>query len=90
MDLAGVGLIMSDVSIEFKQEIFYGDVLLGSAVATEFSRVAFDICYRFEKINDSGSSLVALAKTGMVCFDYSAKKIVPVPAGVKEQLGLPD
>ena len=88
MNIAGASLIMSDVAIEFKQEMFYGDVLLASVVANDFSRVGFDICYRFEKLTDTGTVLVALAKTGMVCFDYTAKKVVAVPDGVAAQLGL--
>lgn len=90
MNLAGAGLIMSDVAIEFRQELFYGDTILASVVANDFSKVGFDICYRFEKLTDGNPVLVALAKTGMVCYDYSAKKIRPVPPGVQEQLGIPE
>lgn len=88
MNVAGAALIMSDVAIEFKEELFYGDTILASIVANDFSRVGFDICYRFEKLADGKSSLVALAKTGMICYDYAAKKIIAVPAGVSDQLGL--
>ncbi|ULQ54552.1 acyl-CoA thioesterase [Flavihumibacter fluvii] len=88
LDVSGAGLIMSDVAIEFRQELFYGDVILASVVANDFSRVGFDICYRFEKLTEGKNQLVALAKTGMVCYDYAAKKIQAVPGGVKEQLGL--
>ena len=30
--------------------------------------------------------LVALAKTGMVCYDYSAKKVAAVPKEAKDKL----
>jgi acyl-CoA thioester hydrolase len=86
LDLAGAGLIMSDVAIEFKNELFYGDQLLVSVTAGEFSRVGFDIYYQLEKINADKSKLVAVSKTGMVCFDYKNKKVISIPAGVKEQL----
>src|SRR5579872_4589630 len=49
MDLAGVGLIMTEVVIEFKSELFYGDSLWVSVAATEFSRVGFEVYYRLEK-----------------------------------------
>lgn len=88
MDLGGTSLIMGDVGIEFKKELFYGDILLASVVATDFSRVGFDICYRFEKLTAAGTALVALAKTGMVCYDYTAKKVTQVPVGVAEQLSV--
>jgi acyl-CoA thioesterase FadM len=37
---------------------------------------SFDLYYRFSKQDDS---LVCEAKTGMVCFDYAARKTVDVP-----------
>jgi acyl-CoA thioester hydrolase len=88
MNVLGAGLIMRDVAIEFKQEAFYGEVLLVSVVANDFTKVGFDICYRFEKLLPEKITLVALAKTGMVCYNYSEKKILTVPMGVAEQLGL--
>ncbi len=86
LDFAGVGLIMSDVGIEFKAEAFYGDIISASVVATEFSKVSFDLYYKLEKTEGDKTRIAAIAKTGMICFDYSARKIAPVPAGVKEKL----
>ncbi len=88
MDLEGVGLIMSDVAIEFKNELFYGDTVIAAAGAGDFQRVSFDIFYRLEKESDGKRILVALAKTGLVCFDYNLRKVVPVPEKVKEKLDL--
>ena len=36
MNVAGSGLIMSDVGIEFKKELFYGDQVIASVIAGEF------------------------------------------------------
>lgn len=85
LDFAGAGLIMSDAAIEFKSELFYGDTIIASAAAGDFSRIGFDIFYKLEKQSDA-PAVVALAKTGMVCFDYKLKKIVPLPEEVKEKL----
>src|SRR5690606_23123155 len=41
-NFAGVGLIMSDVAIEFKKELFYGDAVHIAVTATAFERVSFD------------------------------------------------
>jgi acyl-CoA thioesterase FadM len=79
LDMAGVGLIMADVTIEFKAELFYGDTLRGSIAATEFSRVGFDLYYKLEKPVDDKWIPVSFARTGMVCYDYAQKKIAPVP-----------
>lgn len=84
LDLGGVGTIMSDVAIEFKTESFYGDTLIVSVAIGSFSKVGFDLFYKLEKKQDK--KRVAHAKTGMVCFDYSRKKIVAVPEVVKKRL----
>jgi acyl-CoA thioesterase FadM len=79
LDLGGAGLIMNDVAIEYKNESFYGDAIRVSVAAGEFSRVGFDIFYKLEKETNDKPAIVALAKTGMVCFNYELKKIVRVP-----------
>jgi acyl-CoA thioesterase FadM len=85
-DIGGTGLIMNDVAIEFKNEIFYGDKIKASLVAGEFSKVRFEIFYKLEKETAEKNILVANAKTGMVCYDYELKKIVAVPSAVVEKL----
>lgn len=79
MNFAGAGMIMSDVSIEFKNEAFYGDVLKAYVTAMQTGRVSFDIYYRLTKEKEGREINVALAKTGMVCYDYGMKKIVAIP-----------
>jgi acyl-CoA thioester hydrolase len=113
LDLAGVGLIMSDVTIEFKHELFYGDTLRASVTACEFYRVGFDLFYKLEKkagnknvppdesftaatgsISLEGLRLppadkwltVSTARTGMVCYDYTLKKLAAVPKEVITKL----
>ena len=83
LDCGGVGLIMSDVGIEFKKEVFYGDVLEINVAATNFSSIGFDLYYQLLKTDQS---IVAAAKTGMICYNYSFKKITQVPTVVKEKL----
>jgi acyl-CoA thioester hydrolase len=88
LQFAGTSLIMADVDIEFKSELFYGDTVIASVAADDFSKVSFDVYYKLEKIEsqDDKPVLVAIAKTGMVCYDYEKKKIVTVPEEVKEKL----
>ena len=83
LNCAGVGLIMSDVGIEFKKEIFYGDILSVNIAAVNFTSVGFDLYYQ---ILNKENVVTALAKTGMVCYDYDKKKIAQVPVEVKEKL----
>lgn len=86
LNMDGAGLIMSDAAIEFKSELFYGDSVTVYVAAHEFSAVAFNLYYKLQKDLDHGIVRVALAKTGMVCYDYTRKKIVPVPVSAKSKL----
>ena len=86
LNFGGLGLIMSDVVIEFKNEIFYGEKIIASVAASEFSKFAFEVYYKLEKESPDKRILVVSAKTGMVCYDYSAKKIAAIPEEVKNKL----
>ena len=93
MDLHGIGLIMADVTIEFRSEMFYGDILRASVAACEFYRVGFDLYYKLEKQvpppqPDAPPKWVPVsnARTGMVCYDYGAKKMAAVPKEVMNKL----
>jgi len=91
MEFAGVGLIMADAGIEFKNELYYGETVIASVACAGFSKVSFELFYKLEKalheepITNTGAKqgdkkiLIAVAKTGMVCFDYKSKKIVQIP-----------
>jgi acyl-CoA thioester hydrolase len=87
LNMEGVGLIMADAALVFKNEIYYGDELLISIRAVEFSRVGFDLIYKMEKKPaDQPLILVALVKTAMVCFDYELKKVIPLPENAVNKL----
>lgn len=86
LNFGGVGLIMSDAGIQFKNELFYGDVIIASVTTGVYSKISFDIFYKFEKEVDGKLVLVAAAKTGMVCFDYSKRKTAPVPEEARIKL----
>ena len=87
LDFGGVGLIMNDVAVEFKNEIFYGEKIIASITVSDISKFSFDVYYKLEKENNDKRILVALAKTGMVCYNYSSKKVAAVPKEVKDKLG---
>lgn len=79
-----VSLIMSDVAIEFKREGFYGDIIEISIRLGNISRVGFDLYYVLTTKNNR--TLLAQAKTGMVCFDYTNKKVASVPTQLINKL----
>lgn len=86
MNCGGTGLIMTDAAIEFKKELFYGEVVSISVVAANFSKISFELLYKMEKQWEGKNVLVARAKTSMVCFDYTAKKMTALSPTVIEKL----
>jgi acyl-CoA thioester hydrolase len=89
MNFAGTGMLMADVAIEFKKELFYGDAVIVGVKAGEISKVGFDLFYKLGVIRQMPGGniiVVAAAKTGMICYDYEKKKIVAVPEEAKVKL----
>lgn len=83
LDIEGVSLIMSDLAVEYTGESFYGDMLNINIAIDEISRVSFELYYLIETNRDGKTILIAKAKTGMVCYDYAGKKVMPVPGKFK-------
>lgn len=84
LSFAANGLIMTDAAIEFKAELFQGDIVLISIGVTDVSNIGFNLVYKLQ--NDATSQLAAVIKTGMVCFDYDKKKIAPLSSEAKKAL----
>jgi acyl-CoA thioesterase FadM len=83
LQVEGIGLIMSDLAIEFKSESFYGDVVEVRLGAADITRVGFDLYYQLLAKRNNENTLLANAKTGMVCYNYDAKKVAAVPEKLK-------
>ncbi len=86
LNMEGVGMIMADAALIFKNELYYGDELLISIKPLEYSRVGFDLIYKIEKKSEDQLLTVAVAKTAMVCFDYGLKKVATLPEAAKNKL----
>ncbi|HEY8387920.1 MAG TPA: thioesterase family protein [Parasegetibacter sp.] len=88
LNLAGASLIMADVAIEFKKEVFYGHEIIASVTARDFTKASFDLYYKLEFVQEEKTYTAALAKTGMVCFDYKNRRVMAVPEeAVKNMTG---
>jgi acyl-CoA thioesterase FadM len=79
-------MIMKDVGIEFRNELFYGDTVIASVTSAGFTKVSFDLYYKLEKDVSGERKLVAIAKSGMICYDYARRKIVAVPQEAIDKL----
>ncbi len=78
LDIAGSGLMLTDVAIVYKSQAFYGDLLTVSMAVGDVNNYGCDFFYNITQ-NPSGK-VVAHAKTGAVFFDYTRQKMVAVPA----------
>lgn len=83
LSIEGIGLIMCDLAIEFRNESFYGDEIELQLSVGDITRVGFDLFYRLFAKRNTGNVLLAHAKTGMVCYDYAAKKVADIPGKLK-------
>jgi len=79
LNIEGTGLILADLLVEFKAEGFYGDIIEVTIAAAEISKVSFELFYKLSVKRDEKIAIIALAKTGMVCYDYNNKKVVAMP-----------
>ena len=76
-DCFGVSLIIGDTAIIYQGEAFAGDSLKFEVCGGEPSSCGFRIFFRITRVPDA--SPIALIENGMVCFDYSKRRIVPLP-----------
>ncbi len=81
LDCGGAALIMADAAIVFQAEAFAGDRLRIEMAAGEPTRTGFRLFARLTRPADGAA--VALVETGMVCFDYRARRPVALPDAVR-------
>ncbi|PUZ30529.1 Acyl-CoA thioesterase FadM [Chitinophaga costaii] len=86
LDVFGTGIIMADVAIMYQAEGFYGDVFNIAVGVADLSAVGFDLMYRISTQRDQQTITIATAKTGILCFDYSIRKVAKVPAALAARL----
>jgi acyl-CoA thioester hydrolase len=72
-----VGQIITDSAIQYKSEAFLGDQLVIRIAVTDFNKYGFDMLYQIT--NQETGRLVTIGKTGIVCFDYTKRKIASIP-----------
>lgn len=86
LNIEGTGLILADLAVEFKSEAFYGDTIEIIISVGEISKVSFELFYILSVDRNNTTIVSALAKTGMVCYDYGNKKVATIPDKLKEIL----
>jgi acyl-CoA thioester hydrolase len=87
LNIDGIGLIMSDLEIEFKKESFYGDIIEVELSIGKISRVGFELYYLLNTKRYEEPVILAIAKTGMICYNYLNKKVTTIPDVLINLLG---
>ena len=86
VEVCGTSLIMNELAVEFKNEAFYKDIIEVKMFTGEIFKVGFELFYSLSTKRNNSSFIIARAKTGMVCFNYEEKKLMPVPEELKKIL----
>ncbi len=84
-DIGGVGMLMGDAVVQFKAVAFRGDRLGIEMGLRDVERRTFDLMYRV--VRESDGAVIALAKTGMVAFDYAKNRLADLPTVFLEKTG---
>ena len=71
-----IGLIVVDSAIQYKAEVFHGELLEVELAVNKVTAKSFDLYYQIKK---EDKSLAALGKTGILSFDYVAKRVSAIP-----------
>ena len=79
-----IGQIVSDTAIVYKAESFLGDALKVEIAVGDLNKYGFDLFYKIT--NKATGKKIALGKTGIVCFDYSKRKMASIPEKLVEKL----
>lgn len=85
LDVEGVGIIVADAAVRYRSEAFHGETLSFAMQAWDFNKYGCDLLYEVTE-RDSGR-LVAEGKTGIVFFDYTARKPAAVPPAFRAKTG---
>jgi acyl-CoA thioester hydrolase len=77
LDIEGVGLIMADAAVLYRSEAFHGEILTVEVGVNDVQIAGCDLVYRITE--KTGGREVALVKTGLVFYNYAAKKVARMP-----------
>jgi acyl-CoA thioesterase FadM len=81
--VAGSGIIVTDLATTYKAEAHARDQLLFEVGVMDFNAYGGDITFRISRPADG--TLVAMAKSGFVFFDYQAGKVSKMPEAFRNK-----
>lgn len=82
LDVEGVGIIMVDAAVVYRAEGRHGMVLRAEVALADVRSRGCDVLYRLTDV--ASGQEIARVKTGIVFFDYAARKVAHLPARFRE------
>ena len=83
LDVDGVGIVVADMALQYKSEAFYGETLAFEMAPDDFNKYGCDLVWRAS--DKATGREVARGKTGILFFDYTARRPAPVPEGFRQR-----
>ncbi len=85
-DIDGSGIILADIAVAYRSEAHFGQIMQIEITLDDFGKKGCDMFYRMTC--KKSESVVAIAKTGLVFFDYETKKPVSIPQSFLKIAGI--
>ncbi len=86
MNVEGLGILITNLHVNYINEAFYRDVLNISIGISEINRSSVELLY--EVIKSENQKLIARATTMLTFFDYKERKVARIPNAFLAQLNL--
>lgn len=84
LDVEGLGIVVADAAVQYRSEAFHGETMVVEMTPQDFNKYGCDLAYR---MTDKASGReIARGKTGIVFFDYAARKVAAVPEKFRQRL----
>ena len=87
LGIEGVGIILVDAAVMYRAEGRYGMVLDVALAPADVRTRSCDLLYRLA--DTATGQEIARAKTGIVFFDYAARKVVKMPDAFRTAIAAP-
>lgn len=81
-NIFGLGMVVTDLSVDFRSESFANDVLIIDVGVGKVNRYGIDIGLKVT--NSALDSVVCMANMGVVLFDFDKHQMVAVPRQFKQ------
>lgn len=86
IDWLNEGIILAKAEIDYLIPILLKDHIEVKTWCSRIGSKSFDLSYHIVKLEKETETIVAKAKTVMVCFNYSKQQSIEIPAGWKEKM----